>query len=44
MAYLWIDIDNSECDLDIKEIRGELINYVTLKCNTGRSKTVTRTV
>ena len=23
-AFLWIDIDNSECELDVKEIRGIL--------------------
>ena len=38
-AILRIDIDNSECELNVKEIRGVLNRTLTLRSTCGRSKT-----
>ena len=35
-AFLYVDIDNSDCNLDIKEIRGELTQEIILRTNEGR--------
>ena len=37
-AFLWVDIDNSECILDIKEIKAELKQILTLRSQGGRQK------
>ncbi|CAD8136300.1 unnamed protein product [Paramecium pentaurelia] len=43
-AYLWADLDNSNCKLDVKRIDARLINYLTLRDKTGREKVITRTI
>ncbi|CAD8048118.1 unnamed protein product [Paramecium sonneborni] len=43
-AYLLVDLDNSECKLDINRIDASLINYLTLRDKNGREKLITRTI
>lgn len=43
-AYLWVDLDNSNCDLDIKRVQAVLTNNVELRSKCGRTKVISRTV
>ncbi|KAM3140257.1 hypothetical protein pb186bvf_007613 [Paramecium bursaria] len=43
-AYLWIDIDNSNCQLNITRVEATLQNYLTLRSNNNREKVISRVV
>ena len=35
-AFLHVDIDNSNCNLDVEEIRGDLTQEIILRSNQGK--------
>ena len=41
-AFLWIDLDNSECDLDVTNISGVLNQSITLRANGGRTRVINK--